>query len=203
MDHKIVTIKQAAQQLDPAETTVCQVLKNETRFKQSPWAKILDAASKLVCMLNGSDIELYKMKPSTTERKKVTIYDIAAKLRVSPSTVSRALNKSEKVAEDTISMVQETAKAMNYLANVEARELRAKNIGLANKNVTIYSIASQLRLSPSTVSRAFAKKSKISDETRAIILAKAGEMGYIPDAIAKKLRISRDETDFNYVKIVF
>lgn len=46
------------------------------------------------------------------------------------------------------------------------------------KKVTIYDIADRLKISPSTVSRALAGNSLISDETRAKVMAIAVEMGY-------------------------
>lgn len=55
------------------------------------------------------------------------------------------------------------------------------------KHVTIKDVARILNVSVSTVSRAFNDKYDIRKETRDNILAKAKEMGYHPNPIAKKL----------------
>ena len=55
------------------------------------------------------------------------------------------------------------------------------------KHVTIKDVARQLNVSISTVSRAFNDKYDIRKETRAEILRVAGEMGYRPNPIARKL----------------
>lgn len=56
--------------------------------------------------------------------KDVTIYDIAKKLNVSPSTVSRALNNDPTVSKKTKKKVFETAAEMGYRSNHFARNLR-------------------------------------------------------------------------------
>jgi len=55
------------------------------------------------------------------------------------------------------------------------------------KHVTIKDVAKILNVSVSTVSRAFNDKYDIRKETRDYIIAKAKEMGYHPNPIAKKL----------------
>ena len=55
------------------------------------------------------------------------------------------------------------------------------------KHVTIKDVAKALNVSVSTVSRAFNDKYDIRKDTRDYILEKAGEMGYHPNPIAKKL----------------
>jgi LacI family transcriptional regulator, repressor for deo operon, udp, cdd, tsx, nupC, and nupG len=55
-----------------------------------------------------------------------TIKDIAARLGVSPATVSRALSGSGLVAEPTLSRIREAARALNYRPNVSARNLRTR-----------------------------------------------------------------------------
>ena len=54
-------------------------------------------------------------------------------------------------------------------------------------HVTIKDVARELGVSVSTVSRAFNDKYDINKETKAHILAKAKEMGYHPNPIARKL----------------
>jgi LacI family transcriptional regulator len=63
----------------------------------------------------------------------VTIKDIAKALRISPSTVSRALQGSYEVNSETKQMVQTYAKKMNYRPNPVAlslKESRSKAIGV-------------------------------------------------------------------------
>ncbi|NMA82471.1 MAG: LacI family transcriptional regulator [Epulopiscium sp.] len=63
----------------------------------------------------------------------VTIKDIAKELGISHTTVSRALNNSSLIREETKKKVKETAQAMGYSPNYSARALvnaRSYNIGL-------------------------------------------------------------------------
>ncbi len=55
---------------------------------------------------------------------KVTINDIAQKLQITTSTVSRALANNKRISEKTRLLVQETAKAMGYQPNTLAAALR-------------------------------------------------------------------------------
>jgi LacI family repressor for deo operon, udp, cdd, tsx, nupC, and nupG len=69
------------------------------------------------------------MKP----KKRVTIYDIAEKLNVTPSSVSRALNNSNYVNEATKKLILKTAEELNYKRNTLASNLRkgqSKTIGV-------------------------------------------------------------------------
>ncbi len=54
----------------------------------------------------------------------VTLKDIARACGVSFSTVSKALKKSPEISEETISLVVETARKMDYQPNLAARTLR-------------------------------------------------------------------------------
>lgn len=58
--------------------------------------------------------------------KEVTIYDIARKLGISPSTVSRALSNHKVISEKTRTTVREAARKMNYHPNRFASSLRLK-----------------------------------------------------------------------------
>ena len=59
-----------------------------------------------------------------TIRKEVTIYDIAKKLNLSASTVSRGLNGHSEIRKETIRRIQKTAQAMGYQQNTFASNLR-------------------------------------------------------------------------------
>ena len=48
----------------------------------------------------------------------IRIQDIAEKLNISPSSVSRALNNNERISEETRNLVWKTAKEMGYKLNV-------------------------------------------------------------------------------------
>lgn len=60
------------------------------------------------------------MKP----KKRTTIYDIANKLNINPSSVSRALNNSGYVNETTKKLILKTAQELNYKRNILASNLR-------------------------------------------------------------------------------
>lgn len=60
------------------------------------------------------------------KKNKVTIYDIADKLGVSATTVSRSLNDHYSISQKTKSLVRETAKDMGYVPNNLAASLRKK-----------------------------------------------------------------------------
>jgi LacI family repressor for deo operon, udp, cdd, tsx, nupC, and nupG len=65
--------------------------------------------------------------------KRTTIYDIAAKLGITASSVSRALNNSNQVNEKTKELIMKTADELNYKRNILASNLRkghSKTIGI-------------------------------------------------------------------------
>lgn len=57
-------------------------------------------------------------------QKRTTIYDIAKKLNLNASSVSRALNGSSNVSEATRELILKTAEALNYKQNSLASNLR-------------------------------------------------------------------------------
>lgn len=65
------------------------------------------------------------------EKRKITIHDISKQLGVDSSTVSRALNNSERVSKKTKSLILKTAEEMGYQRNSLASKLRT------NKSHTI------------------------------------------------------------------
>ncbi|UZR98672.1 LacI family DNA-binding transcriptional regulator [Chondrinema litorale] len=70
--------------------------------------------------------------------KHVTIYDIAAKMKISPATVSRALKDHYSISKETTKAVKKTARNMGYLPNTLASSLRS------NKTNTIGVLVSRV-----------------------------------------------------------
>ena len=67
------------------------------------------------------------------QKKRVTIYDIAEKLNIAASSVSRALNNNSNINAETRKLVQATAAELNYKHNSLASNLRkgqSKTIGV-------------------------------------------------------------------------
>ncbi|MCL2221509.1 MAG: LacI family transcriptional regulator [Oscillospiraceae bacterium] len=60
--------------------------------------------------------------------ERVTIYDIAEKLKVSPATVTRALNNLPKVGTEKRNLIIKTAEEMGYTPNRAATSLSRKQI---------------------------------------------------------------------------
>ena len=73
-----------------------------------------------------------------TNNKDITIYDIAEKLNLSTSTVSRALKNHRSISKKTTKKVVETAKEMGYTPNTLASSLRS------NKSKTIGVLISRI-----------------------------------------------------------
>ncbi len=59
--------------------------------------------------------------------------------------------------------------------------------GRADINVTSVDVAQSAGVSQSTVSRAFDPQSRISDETRTLVLETARRLNYVPNSIARSL----------------
>ena len=67
------------------------------------------------------------------KKKIITIHDIARKLNINASTVSRALNNNSRISRETRELVKKTAEQMNYKPNIIASALRkgrSNTIGL-------------------------------------------------------------------------
>ncbi|WP_314326606.1 LacI family DNA-binding transcriptional regulator [Paenarthrobacter ilicis] len=72
-------------------------------------------------------------------KAKPTIYDIAKAAGVNPSTVSRALNKPERVSAKTRQVVQNVARELQFQTNPHARALgtgRTQTLGLILADIT-------------------------------------------------------------------
>ena len=73
------------------------------------------------------------------EHRHVTIYDIAKRLNLATSTISRALKDHNSISEKTIKKVKQTAREMGFVPNTLAAGLRgnqSKTIGILIPTVT-------------------------------------------------------------------
>jgi DNA-binding LacI/PurR family transcriptional regulator len=73
------------------------------------------------------------------EHRHVTIYDIAKRLNLATSTISRALKDHHSISEKTIKKVKQTAREMGFVPNTLAAGLRgnqSKTIGILIPTVT-------------------------------------------------------------------
>lgn len=80
--------------------------------------------------------------------KRITIKQIAKALGVSISTVSKALNDSYEISDETKSKIQEYAKLHKYKPNTLALSLqnkKTKTIGILIPNILNYYFARALR----------------------------------------------------------
>ncbi|WP_051808263.1 LacI family DNA-binding transcriptional regulator [Actinoplanes subtropicus] len=80
-----------------------------------------------------------KQRGNTDRKPAATIYDIARHLGLSPSTVSRALNKPGRINAKTEQRVREVAAELNYRINPMARALptgRTNTLGLILTDIT-------------------------------------------------------------------
>ena len=79
--------------------------------------------------------------------KEITIYDIARQLKVSPATVSRALNNNTSVSAPTKKKVKDLAESLGYRHNLFATSLRLQKtftIGVILHELNSYFITSVL-----------------------------------------------------------
>ncbi|MBS1653604.1 MAG: LacI family DNA-binding transcriptional regulator [Bacteroidetes bacterium] len=81
------------------------------------------------------------------KEKEITIYDIARKLNISPTTVSRGLKNHPAINKNTRKKIAETARELGYQSNTFASSLRSKQthtIGVIVQRLNSYFIASAL-----------------------------------------------------------
>jgi LacI family transcriptional regulator len=80
-----------------------------------------------------------------TEKKRVTLKDIARELGISVSTASRALNSYQGISEETIKLVKDYAEKHHYIPNsiaVNFRKNRTMTIGMIVPEVVHYYFSS-------------------------------------------------------------
>ena len=69
---------------------------------------------------------IYSIHPMADGKKEITIYDIAARLKVSAATVSRGLKDHPRVSKATKKLILKAAEEMGYRSNSFASNLRKK-----------------------------------------------------------------------------
>ena len=77
-------------------------------------------------------------------KRPVTIYDIAQRLKLSPSTISRGLRNDHRINDNTKRLIQETARELNYQPNRIAAGLRGgttRTIGIIVPRIGRYFFA--------------------------------------------------------------
>ncbi len=170
--------------------TVSLVMRNRPGISDAVCQRVLKAAKEM-----GYEGHIEIIRPSTALAQSrnfassPTIYDIAAHLSLSAATVSRALNGSLKLKEETAQRIIATAKDMGFVLNHAAAHLAADHLSKEHAPATtIYTLAEALQISAATVSRALSDHPGISEGTRQKVLKKAIELNYSPNAHAVRLR---------------
>lgn len=90
-------------------------------------------------MTPAGDPSKHSAPRARTGKSTATIYDIAERAGVNPSTVSRALSKPGRVSAKTAQKIMAAAEELNYQVNVFARALptgRTQTIGLIVSDIT-------------------------------------------------------------------
>jgi LacI family transcriptional regulator len=80
-----------------------------------------------------------------SQKKEVTIYDLASKLQISPATVSRGLKDNPVISKKTRKKIKELAREMGYRSNNFARNLReqrSNTIGVIVPRLNSYFMSS-------------------------------------------------------------
>src|SRR3954454_6050700 len=114
---------------------VCQPIANTGLPERMPaWDNPTSAGRSV-----GSEQSAEAPQPSGNRKPPATIYDIARVAGVSPSTVSRALNKPGRLSAATEKRIKEAAASLDYRLNPMARALptgRTGTLGLILSDIT-------------------------------------------------------------------
>ncbi len=184
---KKITLAELAAFLHLSPSTVSQALNGHPKVKPATRAYVAAAAGYKGYFKKN----IVAADPLTNGR--VTMRDLANRLNISACTVCRALQRSETVSPKTTAKVLAAAAEMGYELNNNARNLVARN---SEKNgsskPTIYTIAKTLRISPSTVSRAFSPTASVAPATRERIFRQAAKVKFSPDPDAAALKAGHD-----------
>ncbi|MGM0368789.1 MAG: LacI family DNA-binding transcriptional regulator [Bacillota bacterium] len=119
----MVTIADVATEAGVSTATVSRVLNENGKVALETRQKVNQAIEKL-------DYNVEELDDSDNE---VTIKDVAAQSGVSEATVSRVINKTVRVRDETRAKVEQAINDLNYSPNANARHLRSnktKLIGL-------------------------------------------------------------------------
>ena len=87
----------------------------------------------------GWSVKVTGVEPPTPPTKPATIYDVAAAVGVSPSTVSRAFSRPGRVSAKTAARIQQAAAELGYRAPTVARAeafRQSKLLGIALTDIT-------------------------------------------------------------------
>lgn len=193
-----ITLNDIAQLAGVAEGTVSKALNDVPGVNRVTRKKIKEIAASLNYEFTPYIERQQQRKRSAVDRyetnregKKVTIYDIANLLNISPATVSRALNGSKRVNKNTFRKVMKVAREAGYDFDTEASAIaknNKSNIAAEQGKITIYDLAQKLQISASTVSRALANSNLVSDKTRQKVKDAAQQMGFVMNNAASNLR---------------
>ena len=125
-----ITMAYIADFLHVSVATVSRALNGSKVIGAKTTQKVLQAAHDLGYVLN-TDARDLRAKGSANlidGKRRVTIYDIADFLNLSPSTVSRCYTLNGDVSPATKERVLNVGRAMGYTIQESARRLRVKNV---------------------------------------------------------------------------
>src|SRR5690606_11529313 len=119
---------------------------------------------------------------------RITLKDIAKKVGVSISTVSRALNRPEMVKKSTRDKVLKVVKEIGYKPKVKEKGLvsrkttivKSRSNSRSKSRIRISDIAKASGVRVSTVYRTLNKPDKVSQSTRLRVLKFINELDYKP-----------------------
>ena len=120
----MATIGDVAEQAGVSTATVSRVLNESDKVTSQTKEKVKQAIKNLNYELEKAEFN---------QKNKVTIKDVAAEAGVSEATVSRVINKSARVSQNTKEKVNQAINKLDYSPNANARHLRrneTKLIGL-------------------------------------------------------------------------
>ncbi len=184
---KKITLADLAAYLHLATSTVSLALRGDPKIKAATRVRV--AAAAAYKGYSTKKARLPEPKREKQQKNQVTMQDVAERLGTSAATVCRAFNRSPGVSQKLIARVLAAAEEMSYTLNHNASNLVARN-GLKGEfpQATIYTIAKTLRISPSTVSRAFSPTAAIAHATRRRVLKEAARVNFTPNADATALK---------------